>query len=236
MSTQTQHVEQATRPPTRSAAATAGVLLVTWVVILGAVVGFGWLITHPLQGSVNPWDNGISRWFAHHRGGVLDPVADAGTLLGETPIGVAVAAVAAGTYAAWRRTWRPVLFVILLEAGIGGFYAITTHVVTRQRPPVEILDAGLVPDHSYPSGHVATAVVAYAGIFVLTSLYAHAARRWVALVLLLPVFVLLARLYQGAHHLTDVLTSVVYASVWLLVVTRLVLVPDPRAQRSRTGS
>ena len=80
-----------------------------------------------------------------------------------------------------------------------------------------------MPDHSFPSGHVATAVVAYAGILVLTRVYARSATRWVGLVLLLPAFVLLARLYQGAHHLTDVLTSVAYASVWLLVVARLVL-------------
>ena len=36
--------------------------------------------------------------------------------------------------------------------------------------------------------------------------------RWVALVLLLlPLLTLLSRLYLGAHHLTDALTSVVYA-------------------------
>jgi undecaprenyl-diphosphatase len=56
----------------------------------------------------------------------------------------------------------------------------------------------------------------------------------VGLVLLLPAFVLLARLYQGAHHLTDVLTSVAYASVWLLVVARLVL-PSPAEERSGTS-
>ena len=33
--------------------------------------------------------------------------------------------------------------------------------ITRDRPPVEILDPGLVPDHSFPSGHVATSVVVY---------------------------------------------------------------------------
>lgn len=92
---------------------------------------------------------------------------------------------------------------------------------------MKILDPGLVPDHSFPSGHVATAVVAYAGIFVLTAVYAGS-RRVVAPVLLLPLLVLLSRLYQGAHHLTDVLTSVVYASAWMLVVALLVLVPDPR--------
>ena len=227
MSTRTMDPEQGSRHRPRRAAATALTLAGTWVLVLAAVVGWGWLLTHALKSSVDPWDNDVSRWFADQRSGVLDPVADVGTLLGETPIGVAVAAVAGGAWALWRRTWRPILFVAVLEAGIGALYFVTTHVVTRQRPPVKILDPGLVSDHSFPSGHVATAVVAYAGIFVLAAVYAGS-RRLVAPVLLLPAFVLLARLYQGAHHLTDVLTSVVYASVWMLVVARLVLLPDRR--------
>ena len=228
MSTRTANPEQDSRPDSRGSAAAALTLAGTWVLVLAVVVAWGWLLTHALKGSVDPWDNDISRWFAGQRSGVLDPVADFGTMLGETPIGVAVAAVAGGAWAVWRRTWRPILFVAVLEAGIGALYFVTTHVVSRQRPPVKILDAGLVPDHSFPSGHVATAVVAYGAIVVLIAVYAEAARGWASVVLVLPALVLLARLYQGAHHLTDVLTSVVYASVWVLVVARLVLVPDPR--------
>jgi undecaprenyl-diphosphatase len=223
MTTLTRHRpgEPGTSP--RTLAATAGTLLGAWAVILGVVVGFGWLITGPVKGAVNPWDNDVSRWFADQRTDSLDPLGDGGTLLGETMVGVGVAVLAAIAFSLWQRSWRPALFYALAEAGIGGFYFVATHVDTRQRPPVKILDPGLVPDHSFPSGHVATAVVAYAGILVLTRVYARSATRWVGLVLLLPAFVLLARLYQGAHHLTDVLTSVAYASVWLLVVARLVL-------------
>jgi undecaprenyl-diphosphatase len=211
----------------RDAESTLLGLVVAWAVILGLVVGWGWLLTHQLRGEVDPWDNDVSRWFADERTGVLDPVASFGTLLGETPVGVLVAAVAGLAFALRRRSWRPVAFVVLLEAGIGGVYAIATRVDERQRPPVKILDSGLVADHSFPSGHVATAVVAYAGIVVLTAVYVGS-RRVVMPILLLPVLVLLARLYQGAHHLTDVLTSVVYASAWLLVCARLLLEPDPR--------
>ena len=223
MSTQTKQAARHSGLEPRSAPATAGILLVAWAVILGVVVGFGWLITHALKSAVDVWDNDVSRWFADQRTGALDPLGDGGTLLGETFVGVGVAVLAAIGFSLWQRSWRPALFYALAEAGIGGFYFVATHVDTRQRPPVKILDPGLVPDHSFPSGHVATAVVAYGGIFVLTWVYARAARKVAAVVLLLPAFVLLARLYQGAHHLTDVLTSVVYASVWLLVVARLVL-------------
>ena len=162
----------------RPLAATAGLLLVAWVVILGVVVGLGWLITHPLQSSVDPWDNDVSRWFADQRTSALDAPGDFGTLLGETVVGLAVAAVVALGFSLWRRSWRPALFYVLAEAGIGGLYFVATHVISRQRPPVKILDAGLVPDHSFPSGHVATAVVAYGGIVVLAWVYARRSRRW----------------------------------------------------------
>ncbi|MCW2794156.1 MAG: phosphoesterase, PA-phosphatase related protein [Nocardioides sp.] len=209
----------------RSVPATALLVLVWWVAVMAVVVGVGWLITHPLAGPVDGFDNPISRWFADQRSSSLNPVADAGTLLGETVVGVGVALVAAVVFSLWQRSLRPAIFLALTEAAIGGLYFVATHLDPRDRPPVRILDAGLVPDASFPSGHVATATVAYAGVVVLVLTYARAGGLWATPLLLLPVFVLLARLYQGAHHLTDVLTSVGYAAVLLVVMARLVL-PD----------
>jgi membrane-associated phospholipid phosphatase len=212
----------------RSVPATALLVLGWWVVVTAVVVGVGRLITHPLAGPVDGFDNPISRWFAGERTSSLDPVADAGTLLGETVVGVGVAVVAAIVFSLWQRSLRPAIFLALTEAAIGGLYVVATHLDPRDRPPVKILDAGLVPDASFPSGHVATATVAYVGVVVLLLTYTRVVARWATPLLLLPVFVLLARLYQGAHHLTDVLTSIVYASTLLLVMTRLVL-PAGRA-------
>lgn len=210
------------RPTATTAARAVGGLVLAWVLLVGVVVGVGRLITVTFAGSVDPWDNDLSRWVAGQRTGSLDPLADGGTYLGETVVGVGVLVVVAIAFSLWRRSWRPAMFFVLVEAGVGGLYAIATALDPRQRPPVRILDPGLVPDHSFPSGHVATAVVAYGGILVLTWACARSALRWVAVLGLLPVLVLLARLYQGAHHLTDVLTSVAYASLWLLVVARVV--------------
>ena len=38
------------------------------------------------------------------------------------------------------------------------------------------------------------------------------------LLFLLPLFVALARLYQGAHHVTDELASFAYTTAWLAVL------------------
>ena len=203
--------------------------MAAWAVIAGCVVGFGWLITHPLESSVNPWDNDVSRWFADQRSGALNGPADVGTLMGETVNGMAVAVVAALAFSLWTRSVLPAVFLGVLMAGMGGFYFLGTELDHRDRPPVRILDAGLVPDASYPSGHVGTATAVAGGIVLLAWAYARAVRWWLTPLLLVPVLVLLARLYQGAHHLTDVLTSVVYASVWLLVLARLLLAGRLRA-------
>ena len=40
---------------------------------------------------------------------------------------------------------------------------------------------------------------------------------------MIPLWTMLARLYAGAHHLSDVLTAFVIASAWLLTCARLLL-------------
>jgi membrane-associated phospholipid phosphatase len=219
----------------RSRAATTGLVVAAWAVILGVVVGFGWLVTHPLKSSVNPWDDDVSRWFAAERMRALNTPADIGTFLGETIVGMSVAVVVAIGFSLWQRSFLPGVFFAVLTAGVGGFYAIATEVDPRPRPPVKILDPGLVPDASFPSGHVGTATAVFGGIVVLSWVYAQAARWWVAPLLVLPVFVLVARLYEGAHHLTDVLASLGYTVVWLAVLATLLL-RDVGAGRSARRS
>ena len=208
------------------------VVVIAWVVLCAVVLGWGWLLTHPLEKTIDPTDDDVARWFADQRDPSLTDVADAGTFLGETIVGASAFAVMCLLVAVTRRTWRPLILLAVVEAGIGGFYFFGTELIPRDRPPVKLLDAGLVPDASYPSGHVATALVCWAGAAVLIWTYFRAAR-WVGLLLLLlPLGTLLSRLYLGAHHLTDALTSVVYASIWLLVVAGQVL---PRVSTSSTS-
>jgi len=198
-------------------------LLVAVLAALCAVVaGWGWLLTHPLASSLGAADDDLARWIADERTPTLGDVAEVGTLLGETIVGVVGLALLGLGFSLWKRSPLPVLFVLLVDAGIGGIYFVGTHLVARDRPPVKILDAGLVPDHSFPSGHVGTATALFGCAVVLMWAYTRMAR-WAAPLLVLPVFAMAARLYQGAHHLTDVLTSVAYTSVWVGVVAALVL-------------
>ena len=208
-----------------------------YLVLAVLVVGWGWLLTHPLEQPIGAMDDDVSRWLAGERISWLDPVAEAGTLLGETVVGLAVGAVVAVVAGLALHSWRPALLLALAEVGDGAIYWLGSHADPRDRPPVPILDAGLVPDHSFPSGHVGTAVAVYVGAAVLLALWLRArgvsggaARAGVVLLAALPLLVAASRLYQGAHHLTDVATSLVYGAAWLAVVTAVTRPSLPAAR------
>lgn len=218
----------------RSWPATGGLLVVGWSVVAAVVVGWGWLLTQHLEGSVGAVDDDLARWLADERTSSLTDAAEVGTVVGETIVGASVLVLVAVVVAVWRRTWLPAVFVILTEAGLGGIYWLGTHLDPRQRPPVKVLDQGLVPDHSFPSGHVGTAMAIFLGVSFLVWTYTRLARGWAVLLALVPLACVAARLYQGAHHLSDVLTSVAYAAVWITLVARLVLSRERPPQVPRT--
>jgi membrane-associated phospholipid phosphatase len=204
-----------------------------WLVVGGAllicavVVGIGWLLTHPLEHSLARHENGINRWFVDQRTPGLTTIADAGTLLGETVTGGIVLVVVGVGFAVWKRTWWPLVFVAVLDAGIGLFYLAGTQLDPRQRPPVHILQSGLVADHSFPSGHTGTATAIAGVIGALLWAYTRVPARLIAVLVVLPLWTMVSRLYEGAHHLTDVLTAFVAAGCWLLVCSRMLLPPRP---------
>ncbi len=214
------HALRVTGPSRRR---TARILALTWAGLVAAALAVGWLITGPLSSVVEPSDDRLIRWLAAHRTPGLDTAAAAGSHVADTIVGVALALVVALVSARVVRSWRPVVYFTLLVGGYLALYVLVTHVVPRDRPPVEILDPGLVPDHSYPSGHMATAILVYGGIALWVGWAWPAWRRWTWPLVLAPLVVAPSRLYQGAHHLTDVLASVVFATVWLVVVSRVLL-------------
>jgi membrane-associated phospholipid phosphatase len=205
----------------------ARILVPAYVAILLAVLAVGWLLTHPLQDSVEPRDNDVVQWFADHRNGSLDLLAAAGSHVADTWVGLALAVVIAAAFARWRRTWLPVVYFAVLMVGHHSLYVIATHVVPRDRPPVKILDPGLVPNHSFPSGHTATGVILYGGTALLLAWAVPRLRRWVWPLFLVVFVVAASRLYQGAHHPTDVLTGALYGAAWLAVVSHALLRDAP---------
>ena len=201
----------------------ARTLSITWVLLTLAVTVVGWLITHPLESSIEPWDDDISKSIAADRTPDGEFLAAWGSHVADTIVGVIVAAVVALILWRVQKTKLPLVYFTVLVVGTLALYLIVTALVTRDRPPVKILDPGLVPDHSYPSGHVMTAIVVYCALAIYLFRTMPSSRKWAWILFLAPVIVAPSRLYEGAHHLTDVLTSLVFAPIWVAVVARTLL-------------
>jgi undecaprenyl-diphosphatase len=188
----------------------------------------GWLLTHPLSRSVGGPENDLSRWVEDHRTPPLDQVAAVGTLLGDTVVGIVLLLLLGAAVSRWHRTWLPLVLVTVVYVGLLAAYVATTHLVSRGRPPVRILDPGLVPDHSFPSGHTMTSTAVVGCMLLLLHTYAPRHVRWARLLVVVPVLTMLSRVYQGAHHVSDVLAGLVTAVVWLAVVAGVLLRERPR--------
>ena len=201
-----------------------------YAVLALVVVGWGWLLTHSLQGSIEGTDDDVSRWFAGQR----TSSARSGRRRRARCWVRRRSAWPSGQSWPWWRGWRcvacaAVLLVALANAGDGGIYWLGSHAgPARSTARCASSTPGLVPDHSFPSGHVGTAVAVYGGAALLLVLWLRsrdglggAGRIVVVVLACVPLFVAVSRLYQGAHHLTDVGTSLVYGTVWLAVLAAL---------------
>jgi membrane-associated phospholipid phosphatase len=177
------------------------------------VMGLGLLITQVLVGGpASRWDDSVNQWFVAQRTPRLSSWANVGSELGATFTIIGVAALACFILAIGRHRREIGLIVagLAVEASVS---FTTSTLITRTRPNVPRLDAAQ-PTGSFPSGHTAAAIVLYVTLaLVITQLVQSTSLRAVAwlLAITLPLYVGFSRLYQGMHHPTDLIGSVVIA-------------------------
>jgi undecaprenyl-diphosphatase len=204
--------------------------LAVYVVMSGVFIAIGMLITHPLQHSwLQRTDQHIEVWLSQHRTHTLNDLTFIGSQLADTVVKIAATAlIALGMLLAWRR-WKEPLFVVaalILEASV---FITTTWTVGRPRPNVPRLETSPVGS-SFPSGHVAAAVV-YSAIAVVV--FWHTRKRWArVLAVCVVTFIVLAagfsRMYRGMHHLSDVIAGIVLG---LVAVTATYLIVQRAVER-----
>lgn len=199
-----------TRPPFREALTQLAVRAVLpGVVLFAVIVGAGFVLTGPLW-QLADRENELSRWLQDRRTAVGESVTLVMSTIGNTEyvIGVCLVAVAVLWWRT-RRWWWAVLpgIAISLQATI---FVAAAAVVGRDRPNVERLDP-TPPTSSFPSGHVGASTALYTTfVLMATRIESTWLRRLViAVCVLAPISVSFARLYRGAHHLTDVLWGIV---------------------------
>jgi membrane-associated phospholipid phosphatase len=204
-------------------------LFLAWSLLVALVILVGAALTGPLAGSVGAADNDVERSLAGHRTTSLIAVAQGVSLLGETTTQLILVPTLLVVAWCWLRRATPVVFLAVAAVGELAAYLLTVNIVHRARPPVHLLDPGLEPLHSYPSGHVAAAMATYGALAVLCRRFGGEPWRRLSMVLLLaPPLVALARMYLGVHHPTDVLVSLAFMSAWLGVTASVLLVRSPQ--------
>lgn len=200
----------------------AATLAVAAVLVWGAVVGAGVLVTDVFP--VRQVDVALLRLVLEARTDTLTAVVVAVGRLGDTAAVVAVLGVSALLALATTRRWAPAVFLLLAVVGETLLFLAMSNVVRRVRPSVGPVPEDLPPTSwSFPSGHAAAAVAVYGGIALLVMAWSRHWRRWLVLVaaVLVVLGVSFSRLYAGVHYPSDVLTSLLFAGAWLMVCWRV---------------
>lgn len=199
-------------------AATGYVTMVSALMLCGLVLT-RWLLTGP----VGRADDDATRWLALHRTGLLDGVTGLVSRSADTLGILALAAVALVVFRQARLVSRMALLVTGLVLELTTFLTVNA-VIARDRPDVPRL--GTTPSTgSFPSGHTAAAVVAYAVIaFAIDDrarTFVWRALAWAAAVLV-PLMVGFSRVYRGFHHPTDVLFGYLLGCAAVLIAAQAV--------------
>jgi membrane-associated phospholipid phosphatase len=183
--------------------------LAGYVILAALMIGFGFLLVDvvlPVH-VIGHDDEAVNTWLASHRSSTRNDVSFVGTAIGDIPF-IPALVILTAIGAAILRRWRVFAFILGAIAVEVASYRVTSLIVHRQRPSVPRLDPDHLPvNQSYPSGHVAAAVVVYIGLALLISarLRDRGARIAIwTLAIALPLVVALSRMYRGMHHPLDV--------------------------------
>jgi undecaprenyl-diphosphatase len=233
MHSDTERRSELRRPPTDGHG--LRVWLTAIVVMTVIAIAVGWVLVHPLSGSVGGFDDRVARWLAARRTDTWDAVSWVGSGSAEAVVKI-TAVIVLGALFAWRwRRWNESALLagaLVFEVTV---FLVASFVVGRDRPPVTQLDS-VPPTSSYPSGHTAAAVAFYGALAIIVWWHVrHRVVRAVAIAVAfaMPFVVGLSRMYRGMHHLSDVVVGMVVGAV-ALTVTYLVVRPADVAAVSDT--
>lgn len=196
-----------------------GLLILAAVVMAALLSAAGFLVTTYLQpSSIGEAEIGVNRWLEDNRTDRWTSVAELASVPADTFVVFGV--VLAGTIlvprllGSWRQ-WALVLTALALQLSA---VMSASLIIERDRPPVEQLTTP--PTGSWPSGHVAAAIVLYGSLAVLARRHCDdsTVRRWApASAVVVVAGVALSRLYLGAHYVSDIVASIIVglAVLWM---------------------
>jgi undecaprenyl-diphosphatase len=205
---------------------TASGCLVLYAVSLGLalagaasfVLTLGEVLQHD---GITALDEPMREWFVSHRTGFATAVlAGFAIVFGPVVLPVVALLVTTGWALLTRRFWRPLLLAAAMVTGVI-ITEVTAHLVSRSRPPSELMMLGADPTSSFPSGHVVGASnFLLIGAYLVFSRSSRAGRTIAAFGAAAAGMLLEAtsRIYLGYHWFTDTVGSVSVSTVLLAAV------------------
>jgi membrane-associated phospholipid phosphatase len=120
-----------------------------------------------------------------------------------------------------RRSWTPVVLVVLAAAGSVLITVVSKQFIGRARPPLSEAIPPYEYSDSFPSGHALNSLV-LAGIIAYLVMLRSRTRRtvaWTAVIAIVFAITMgISRVYLGHHWLTDVLMAWILAALWVTIV------------------
>jgi membrane-associated phospholipid phosphatase len=162
-------------------------------------------------------DEPVAEWIADVRTDTATDVFNSISRLGDNIVVFAIGAVLAAI--SWRRCRYLAIAFVLAAAFRPGLEFVLKAVIDRERPDIAPLGEFAGPSH--PRGHPMAAAAMWGLVPAFVALHTRRAWLWwTALGVRSAVFVGVAasRVYKAAHFISDVTASLLWASLFLLVV------------------
>jgi membrane-associated phospholipid phosphatase len=190
---------------------------IVFVVTLTLVLGLALLAAIDGGSALLPIDEPVAEWVARVRTPAWTDALAMGSHLGDNVIVFSVGAVLAVL------TARRCLYLAAALIAAAAFRPLIEFVlkalVSRTRPDIDPLGHFQGPSH--PSGHPLAAASLFGLMPAVVALHVRSRFLWwatVAVSVTVVVVVAAARVYKGAHYLTDVVASLAWAGLYLACV------------------
>jgi undecaprenyl-diphosphatase len=159
------------------------------------------------------WDKPIILAIHQFSNPILGNIMRVVTQAGEA--GAIAVVILAASYFAWKHRSVDALAILISFGGAAALNTMLKFLLTRPRPalfPPLVVERGF----SFPSGHVTASVAVFGYLAVL--LWRSRRFGWAILSGALIPVVAISRIYLGVHYPSDALGSLIFASLWLIVV------------------
>ena len=180
-------------------------------------------------------DVAITSWIKSHTSASLKHVAVMISRIGDWPAHIAAGVFGlAVAFLVRRKDWARIFLAMLIACALAGVAARVIKIATgRARPLVQTERVWNGPRFSaaynaFPSGHTASSTAFFVALFL-------ARRRIGAPFLFIPVVIAAARVFAGAHYLSDVVFAAALGFVCAALTCRIIVTRDPRIVNRNAG-